>query len=318
MYLAGVDIGGTKCAACIGRADGEQVEVLCRAVPRATREYTPAGMLEALAGDLRDCLAALPAWERAEGIGISCGGPLDSRAGIVLSPPNLPGWDAVPAAKILSERTGLPAWLCNDANAGALADWQYGAGRGCRDLVFLTFGTGLGAGLILGGRLYEGASGMAGELGHIRLEAHGPVGYGKAGSFEGFCSGGGLAQLGCVMARERVQRGICPAYYRNGASSVTAKSIADAAHAGDKTAQEVYRVCGEYLGRGLAILVDLLNPERIVLGSIFARSGDLLRDTMEKALEAEALAASRVCCEIVPAELGESIGDYAALATALL
>ena len=162
MYLAGVDIGGTKCAACIGRADGEQVEVLCRAVPRATREYTPAGMLEALAGDLRDCLAALPAWERAEGIGISCGGPLDSRAGIVLSPPNLPGWDAVPAAKILSERTGLPAWLCNDANAGALAEWQYGAGRGCRDLVFLTFGTGLGAGLILGGRLYEGASGMAG------------------------------------------------------------------------------------------------------------------------------------------------------------
>lgn len=191
MYLAGVDIGGTKCAACIGRADGEQVEVLCRAVPRATREYTPAGMLEALAGDLRDCLAALPAWERAEGIGISCGGPLDSRAGIVLSPPNLSGWDAVPAAKILSERTGLPAWLCNDANAGALAEWQYGAGRGCRDLVFLTFGTGLGAGLILGGRLYEGASGMAGELGHIRLEAHGPVGYGKAGSFEGFCSGGG-------------------------------------------------------------------------------------------------------------------------------
>ena len=165
MYLAGVDIGGTKCAACIGRADGEQVEVLCRAVPRATREYTPAGMLEALAGDLRDCLAALPAWERAEGVGISCGGPLDSRAGIVLSPPNLSGWDAVPAAKILSERTGLPAWLCNDANAGALAEWQYGAGRGCRDLVFLTFGTGLGAGLILGGRLYEGASGMAGELG---------------------------------------------------------------------------------------------------------------------------------------------------------
>lgn len=99
---------------------------------------------------------------------------------------------------------------------------------------------------------------------------------------------------------------------------MTAKSIADAAHTGDKTAQEVYRVCGEYLGRGLAILVDLLNPERIVLGSIFARSGDLLRDTMEKALEAEALAASRVCCEIVPAELGESIGDYAALATAFL
>ena len=210
MYLAGVDIGGTKCAACIGRADGEQVEVLCRAVPRATREYTPAGMLEALAGDLRDCLAALPAWERAEGIGISCGGPLDSRAGIVLSPPNLPGWDAVPAAKILSERTGLPAWLCNDANAGALAEWQYGAGRGCRDLVFLTFGTGLGAGLILGGRLYEGASGMAGELGHIRLETHGPVGYGKAGSFEGFAAAGGSPSSRGHLRSRSSRRGEAP------------------------------------------------------------------------------------------------------------
>ena len=318
MYLAGVDIGGTKCAACIGRADGEQVEVLCRAVPRAPREYTPAGMLEALAGDLRDCLAALPAWERAEGIGISCGGPLDSRAGIVLSPPNLPGWDAVPAAKILSERTGLPAWLCNDANAGALAEWQYGAGRGCRDLVFLTFGTGLGAGLILGGRLYEGASGMAGELGHIRLDAHGPVGYGKAGSFEGFCSGGGIAQLARAFALEELQAGKSPALCPDMAAlaALDARRVGEAAAAGDPLARKILREAGTQLGRGLSIIIDMMNPKKIVIGSIFARCYNEIWPAAREVLEREALPAARAVCEVLPSALSESVGDIAALSVA--
>ena len=313
MKLLGLDIGGTKCAAVTANWDGERLQILKKEKCPTDHSVSPETMLErlfALADGILD--------GKSDAVGISCGGPLDSAHGVILGPPNLPGWDDVPVTALAARHFGAPAHLQNDANACAVAEWKFGAGRGTRNMIFLTFGTGLGAGLILDGQLYSGTNDNAGECGHLRLERFGPVGYGKQGSFEGFCSGGGLAQLGCAMARERVQRGVCPAYYQNGEAGVTAKSIADAARAGDETALEVYRVCGEYLGRGLAVLIDLLNPQRIVLGSIFARSGDLLRESMERSLRGEALAASAACCQIVAAELGESIGDYAALATALL
>ena len=152
--------------------------------------------------------------------------------------------------------------LQNDANACAVAEWKFGAGRGAENMVFMTFGTGLGAGLILNGKLYSGTNDNAGELGHIHLDKFGPVGYGKAGSFEGFCSGGGLAQLGYVKALEKVQCGEYPMYFKRGMTmaDITAKTGADAAVAGDETAIEVYRICGEYLGRGLSVVIDLLNP----------------------------------------------------------
>lgn len=313
MKLLGLDIGGTKCAAVTANWDGERLQILKKEKCPTDHSVSPETMLErlfALADGILD--------GKSDAVGISCGGPLDSARGVILGPPNLPGWDDVPVTALAARHFGAPAHLQNDANACAVAEWKFGAGRGTRNMIFLTFGTGLGAGLILDGQLYSGTNDNAGECGHLRLERFGPVGYGKQGSFEGFCSGGGLAQLGCAMARECVQRGVCPAYYQNGEAGVTAKSIADAARAGDETALEVYRVCGEYLGRGLAVLIDLLNPQRIVLGSIFARSGDLLRESMERSLRGEALAASAACCQIVAAELGESIGDYAALATALL
>ena len=126
--------------------------------------------------------------------------------------------------------------------------------------------------IVVGGRHLEQNKDMAGEVGHLRLEHDGPVGYGKGGSFEGFCSGGGLAQLGYMFALEAVQKGTYPAYYQNGMTvrDISAKTLAEAARAGDATAREVFRICGEYLGRGLSLLIDLLNPEIIVLGSIFA------------------------------------------------
>ena len=167
---------------------------------------------------------------------------------------------------------------------------------------------------------YDGTNGNAGEVGHIRLCDTGPMGYGKCGSFEGFCSGGGIAQLGYTLALEALQSGASPAYFKEGmtASDVNAKSIAEAAVSGDPTAREVYRLSGEYLGRGLSLLIDILNPEVIVIGSIFARSRDLLWDAAQKAIRKDALPFAARACRIVPAALGERIGDYAALATALL
>lgn len=249
-----------------------------------------------------------------EAIGISCGGPLDSKRGIIMSPPNLPGWDNIEIVKILGDKFKVPVFLKNDADACGLAEWKFGAGRGTDNMIFLTFGTGLGAGLILNGRLYSGACDMAGEVGHIRLSGHGPVGYGKAGSFEGFCSGGGLAQIGQTLAKEKQQIGT-PVSFADG--EITAKSIAEAAKAGDEDALEVYRICGRMLGKGLSILIDILNPERIILGSVFQRSEELLRAEMEKVIEKETLRQSRSACKIVAAELAESLGDIAALCVAV-
>ncbi|MCI6909598.1 MAG: ROK family protein [Clostridiales bacterium] len=317
MYCLGFDIGGTKCAVSLGFVDRD----VCRVLGK--RKFpTPEGCAAALKAMTEQADALLEEAElrpgQLAGIGVSCGGPLDSKSGVILSPPNLPGWDHVEITELLRRRYGVPAYLQNDANACAVAEWRFGAGRGCENMIFLTFGTGLGAGLILGGRLYAGTNDMAGEAGHIRMERFGPVGYGKCGSMEGFCSGGGIAQLARYMAIEQIQRGTPPAICESAREldALTAKVVADAAAEGDPFGIAVYRRCGEYLGKGLAILVDLLNPEKIVIGSIYARCRELLYDAMMQTLSEEALPGALAVCSVVPAELGESIGDYAALSVA--
>ena len=297
----GFDIGGTKCAVLRGN-DAGQV---------AQRVEIPTGAPEET---LETLFAAAEGWQPVAAAGISCGGPLDERTGVILSPPNLPGWDAIPIVRMVEERFGVPAALRNDANAGALAEWRFGAGRGVRNMVFLTFGTGMGAGLILNGRLYAGANGNAGEVGHWRLAEDGPMGYHKAGSFEGFVSGGGLAQLAGRMAADARRRGVAVPWADG---IISAKTVAQAADAGDSTAQAVYTQCGERLGQALALVIDCLNPERVVIGSIFQRSEKLLRPAMERVLRQECLPQTWEAVQIVPAQLGDRIGDLAALSVAM-
>ena len=318
MYAIGVDIGGTKCAVCLGEAGDGTLRVLHKKEPRRTAGCPPGEMLGALLDDALECMARVPAGESVAGIGISCGNPLDCRAGLILSPPNLPGWDRVEVVEHFRRGTGLPAWLCNDANAGALAEWRFGAGRGCEHMIFLTFGTGFGAGLILNGRLYSGACDAAGETGHVRIATHGPAGYGKIGSLEAFCSGGGIAQLARTFALRDIQSGKPSAFCPNIESleSLTAESVARAAREGNATAREVFELSGAQLGKGLSMLIDLFNPERIVIGGIFSRCRDLLWRAAERVIEDEALADSRKVCRILPCELSESVGDMAALAVA--
>jgi len=305
MLYCGVDIGGTKCAVTLGDDDGKILNKV---------RFETTNVDETVQNIINE-VKKLTGFSA---IGISCGGPLDSKKGIICSPPNLPGWDNIEICKILKEETGVPVFLQNDANACALAEWQYGAGKGCENMIFLTFGTGLGAGLILDGKLYAGTCDMAGEVGHIRLSPYGPVGFGKAGSFEGFCSGGGIAQIGMMLAREKIQMGGTTAFCESISQldKITAKSIADAANAGDETAKEVYRICGEKLGEGLSILIDILNPERIVIGSVYQRSENLLCEGMKKIIDKEALKQSAAVCKVLPAKLKEELGDYAALAVA--
>lgn len=318
MLAIGVDIGGTKCAVTLGRVGDERVDILCKGPVRATCEYEAAQMLEALAADIAVCRQEAPSHEMVSAVGISCGGPLDSRRGLILSPPNLPGWDRIPVVEYLREQTGLPVFLCNDANACALAEWRLGAGRGAASMVFMTFGTGLGAGLILDNRLYTGAGDLAGELGHIRLSEYGPVGYGKMGSFEGFCSGGGIAQLARAMLLEELQAGKIPALCPNPGdlSKITAREVGIAAKNGDPLAAAILEQVGSRLGYGLSILMDLLNPERIVIGSIFQRCYQEIWPAAEKIIAREALPMTRERCRVVPSQLCDSVGDVAALVAA--
>lgn len=312
--MTGFDIGGTKCAVCIGRERGDGVEILDKRVIPTDLTVSPYEMLD------RMCAAAEEIGGLTDVVGISCGGPLDSQKGVILSPPNLPGWDEVRVVEYLESRYPVKAYLENDANACALAEWQFGAGERCENMIFLTFGTGLGAGLILNGKLYAGTNGMAGEVGHVRLADDGPIGFHKAGSFEGFCSGGGLAQLGRAFARERWQKGETVSFCEDVSKldTITAKSIAEAADAGHSDAKEVYELCGTMLGKGLSMLIDVLNPERIVIGSVYQRSRHLLQAAMERELARECLPQALSVCRVLPAKLKENIGDYAALAVGVI
>ncbi len=318
--LLGFDIGGTKCSVVIGReVNANEIEVVDKyslATDRPVYEMIVQLFIAAEQLLLDNSITI----EAVTGIGISCGGPLNSKKGMILSPPNLPGWDHIPIVEMTEKKFGKKVLLQNDANAGAVAEWKYGAGRGVNNMIFLTFGTGMGAGLILDGKLYSGVSDLAGEVGHLRLSETGPVGFGKAGSFEGWCSGGGIAQIGQMLARERIQMGEKVLYCKSleDLGGVTAKTIADAAALEDATAMQVYTLCAQYLGKGLALLIDILNPELIVLGSIFGRTKTLLEPEMIKVIKAEAFKDSYEACRIVPAGLQEQIGDIAALSLAAI
>ena len=313
--LIGVDIGGTKCAVTLGLSAGDGIDIKDKiGFPTTGVEDT----ISNIKTNIREILERNGIPESGvDAIGISCGGPLDSVTGVVMSPPNLPGWDNIPIVRILSEEFGAPAAVHNDANACALAEWKFGAGKGTRNMVFMTFGTGLGAGLIIDGKLYTGTNDNAGELGHIRLEEYGPVGYGKSGSFEGFCSGSGIEQLARSLAKERMQMGGKVSWCPDGdLDSITAKTVALAAREGDALAKCVYEISARHLGKGLAIVIDVLNPELIVIGSIYSRNEDMFKPLMEEVLAQEALPLANKVCKVVPAALGESIGDYAALSIA--
>jgi len=293
LYI-GVDIGGTKIGVCIGNYEA----LIFREIRFPTRTQ-PKAVIEDISKAIRFLISEYRGDLKA--IGIICGGPLDANKGIIQSPPNLPEWIDIPIVKILQREFDIPIYLQNDANACALAEWKWGNGRGCKNMIFLTFGTGLGAGLILSGRLYNGHSGLAGEVGHIRISDHGSICYGKKGSWESYCSGTGISKM----------------YKDHFNEQLSAKEICRLAEQGDKKALYIIDISATYLGKGLALLMDILNPEKIVIGSIFTRSESLFRSSMEKSIHKEALEQTSRDCLVLPSLLGEALGDMAALGLAM-
>jgi len=315
--LVGIDIGGTKTAVLLSATP----PVVIARKEFATRpENGPEPALELIKSGIREMLGEQGADATAIlRMGVSCGGPLDRINGIIQKPPNLWTWDDVPVKTILENEFKSECLIENDANAGAVAEHRFGAGKGSQNMVFLTMGTGLGAGVITDGRLYRGSNDLAGEVGHVRLTRTGPVGHNKKGSAEGWASGGGMAQVAkqAVAAAIKNKRRTSLAKLHRAGGPITAKDIGLAAQQGDKVALEVLEATGEKLGEILAILVDLLNPDRIVIGGLAMRLGDLLLEPARRVIRREALELPAQTCQVVPAELGESIGDCAALCIAM-
>jgi len=315
-WFLGVDIGGTKCSVIAGT---EEMKILKKINFPTRIENGPQYAIDLLLNSASEIVSELGSGSL-KSAGISCGGPLDSKKGIVQSPPNLPGWDNIPVSDLFRERFSVPAWLQNDANACALAEWKFGAGKGSENMIFLTFGTGMGAGIIIDGRLYSGTNDLAGEVGHMRLADDGPEAYGKKGSFEAFCSGTGIALLARKRAEERFRKGEDVAFCRSidEIEGITARDVAKAAELGDETALGIFEMSGRYLGKGLSLLIDILNPEMIVIGSVYARCRKFLEPPCIEVINQEALTPARRVCRIVPAELGEEVGDFASLSVAIV
>ena len=309
----GIDIGGTKTAIVLSERLPDVIERLQFAtLPAKGPDRSINLMVKGIVAILKKRGLSNSA---VRGIGVSCGGPLDRVRGIIQSPPNLATWVDVPIKAILERQFGVRCNVENDANAGAVAEHRYGAGHGCDNMVFLTMGTGLGAGLVLDGRLYRGTDDLAGEIGHVRLTRGGPIGYRKRGSVEGWASGGGMAQIAARVVADERRRGRSILTAHRG--TLTAREVCAAAKRGDAVAMRIVRKTGERLGQVLAMLVDVLNPQRIVIGGIAMRTGDMILGPAREVIAREALPPSARSCRVVSAGLGERIGDVAALCVAV-
>lgn len=313
---AGVDIGGTKTAVVLSR---NPPDILCRTEFPTTPLHGSKIAIDQIVAALHRMILDLGTSPSSlKGIGVTCGGPLNPHTGVIQAPPNLPTWIDVPIVEILEAEFDCSVILENDANGGALAEHKYGAGVGAHHMVFLTMGTGLGGGIIIQDKLYRGANDMAGEIGHVRLTQRGPIGYNKSGSVEGWASGAGLAQIAereLEAARLRKQNSLLLELPQD--HPVTSRDVGLAAQKGDPVARRIVTICGKKLGLGLAVLVDVLNPQRIVIGGLAIRLGDLLLEPARTSMCKEALQPALEACSIVPALLGERIGDVAALCVAM-
>jgi glucokinase len=311
-HVLALDVGGTKLAAGIVARDGT---VRSRLVAPSRVEEGPDAMIARHLELGRQAVKAsgVP-WSDVRGVGIACGGPLDPRAGIIQSPLSLPGWDDIPLVSIVSSALERPAVVDNDATAGALAEWWFGAGRerAVEDLVYLTISTGVGGGLILDGRVYRGSAWNAGELGHLTVDVHGRrCACGRRGCIEAYASGTNIA----ARAREALARGDEPSVLRD-VGSVTARDVAEAAHAGDAVASRVWDETTEILGSAVANILDVFNPDLVVLGGGVTRAGAQLLDPVRRLGREWAMPPAARAGDVVLAGLGEDLGVVSAASLA--
>lgn len=303
-----LDYGGTKHTAAL-LAAGETTWLAHERVyspPGADGSYDRATMIEMA----RRLLARTEG--RLAAIGVSFGGPVDATTGTVRLSHHVPGWEDTPLRDQLQAEFGIPAAVDNDANVAALGEWRFGAGQGCNSLLYVTVSTGIGGGWVLGGRIYSGADGMAGEIGHVVVRPGGvECVCGKRGCLEAEACGPAIA----AKTQRRLEAGEASMVFTSGdRDSVTGEAVARAAQKGDALAQEVMDDAARMLGTGLGGAINLMNPQRVVLGGGVTKSGERYWRIVRETARAHALPQMRV--DIVPAALGDDAPLWGAVALA--
>lgn len=307
-HVLGIDLGGTKILSlCLDEG--------MRPVGQDQRPTEAEEGPQAVIGRMVRSARAAARGRRPVAVGISTPGPCDPQRGVVTTPPNLPGWRDVPLARLVGEELGLPAWIENDANAAALAEHRLGAGRGSRHMLLVTVGTGIGGGLVLNGQLYRGASGGAGEVGHMQLQPWGRrCGCGRRGCLEALASGTALAAVAEAIALVRPESVLARLLRQEGLQP-DARALALAAEAGDAAAAAAIERAGRWLGAGLTNLVDVFNPEVIVIGGSLRKLGERYLGPARNVVAGEAFAQHAADVRIVEAQLGD---EAPAIGAALL
>ena len=302
----GIDVGGTNVK--IALVDGEGKIIYSNSVPTYAQmgyEYTVNNIKQAIRDLMKETNTDA---KEIEGIGFDFPGQVDYKTGVVKLAPNIPGWVNVPIAQMIEEEFNIPTRIDNDVRCAALGELKFGAGKGCENFVCITVGTGIGSGLVINGQLVRGAANAAGEIGHIKLQMNGgPIcGCGDTGCLEAFASGPSIV----AMAQEYLNGGKSTKFREMAGADgeITPYIVAKAAEAGDPVAKRIFEIVGTYIGMGLVSVINLLNPEKVIIGGGVAAAGDLLLDPIRKTIKERAMVVAGNSVEIVPAELGNSAG----------
>ncbi len=310
----GIDLGGTKILSVVAGSGGK---VLSRDHALTPAAQGPEAVIQAiLKSAARVLKGAGVTRDKVMAAGIGAAGVSNPETGILYASPNLPGWKNVPLRDRVQQETGIDTFLTNDANAAALGEFRYGAGKGVRNLVYITISTGIGGGLIIDGKLYGGATGAAGEIGHMTIDTNGPLcNCGNRGCWEILASGTALARE----AKKRIEEGATTkiaAHSKGRRERITAQAVQDAAMEGDRLALELIRKHGYYIGVGLANLINIFNPELIIIGGGLSHMGDMLLRPAMDVVKERAFKASYEAVRLTVAQLGDDAGALGAIAFA--
>jgi glucokinase len=313
MNILGIDIGGTKIAVCIGNENGA---IIAERRISTAGTGSPEAALQLMA-DTAKALIAEAGMEPGDidAIGVGCPGPIDLKTQTLIEAPNMPGWKNVHIGKFFSHAFGRPVAMNNDANGAGLAEWMFGGCKGAESLIYVTMSTGIGAGIVINGRLVQGACDMAGEVGFQTLEKDGPAHGGLHGAFEAYCGGKRMAD---VIRAEITEQNIETAILEEAGSldAINVQALREAMKKGDEYAVKKWDEFVERTAQGLGNLIMILNPEAIVLGTIAMHSGDLLMKPLKERLKKYTWPAALAACRIEPSVL-TNIGELSALAIAI-
>lgn len=303
----GIDVGGTNVK--IALVDKSGKIIYSNSVPTYAKmgyEYTVNNIKQAIKDLMKETNTTA---KDIDGIGFDFPGQVDYKTGVVKLAPNIPGWVNVPIAQMIEEEFHIPTRIDNDVRCAALGEMKFGAGKGCENFVCITVGTGIGSGLVINGQLVRGASNAAGEIGHIKLQMKDGLicGCGDTGCLEAYASGPSIV----AMAQDYIKGGKSTKFREMAAAEggeITPYMVAKAAEAGDPVAKRIFEIVGEYIGIGLTSVINLLNPEKVIIGGGVAEAGDLLLDPIRKTIKERAMVVAGSAVEIVPAQLGNSAG----------